>query len=346
MKNKKLKLGMLLGLLFMLLVGALPAFAANVQSMQMGKGYTVKPGSSKDRTRYFSFTLKTPAKVRISGNIHSETFVDFGGLEVYLDPKDDSIFSGTRVVDYFMGMTNIPYTEIVLNKGKHTLRVTSEYVSEYSICVGLRESYKEGPATAITLQKNATISTGMKYTLKPALVHSYEKLTGMKWTTSNKKIATVDSKGVITAKKKGTCKINCQLKNGKTYTCKVTVKDNVWTGRAYSKIKVGNYDYGQVWLEPTKISYSGNKLKVECAALNNRMFKAKYFKWIEISVKTDDGKVIAKKKFGKKTLNIKPYGKKKLTFTFPSSAVKMKNYDLRTDTGIYISYDYYYYWQY
>lgn len=44
-----------------------------------------------------------------------------------------------------------------------------------------------------------------------------------KWSTSNKKVATV-KKGKVTAKKAGRTTITCKVK-GKKYTCKVTVKD-------------------------------------------------------------------------------------------------------------------------
>lgn len=347
MKTKKFKLGIFLGMLFMLLVGTVQAFAVDAIPMEWGRGYTVRPTSVKDGTRYFTFKLDSPAKVRIFGTIHEEIRKDLGGLEVWLDPTDDRLFSGTRVVDYFLGKPRIADTEIVLNKGTHTLKVVQDGLREYSVCVGLRESYQEGPATKITLPKSATVTKGIKYTLKPELVNSYETLTGMKWSTSKKSIATVDQKGVVTPKKKGTCYISCKLKNGTTYKCKVTVKDNVWTGRSYSKIEVSDYYYKQeVQLEPVKVYYSGNKLKLECAAINNRMFKAKYFKWIEITLRTSDGQVIAKHKFGKTKLNIKKYEKKKLTFTFPAKKVKKKSCDLRNEKKIYMYSDYYYYWQY
>lgn len=45
----------------------------------------------------------------------------------------------------------------------------------------------------------------------------------VKWSSSNKKVATVNSKGKVTAKKKGTAKISAKV-GGKTYKCKVTVK--------------------------------------------------------------------------------------------------------------------------
>ena len=45
----------------------------------------------------------------------------------------------------------------------------------------------------------------------------------VKWTSSNKKVATVSSKGVVTAKKKGTATVTAKFGNKKV-TFKVTVK--------------------------------------------------------------------------------------------------------------------------
>jgi len=45
----------------------------------------------------------------------------------------------------------------------------------------------------------------------------------VKWSSSNKKIATVSKKGKVKAKKKGTCKITAKV-GKKKYTCKITVK--------------------------------------------------------------------------------------------------------------------------
>lgn len=70
--------------------------------------------------------------------------------------------------------------------------------------------------------KTLSITTGKKYTLKPVVTPSntQEKVT---YKSSNTKIATVSSTGVITAKKVGTATIT--VKSGKRYaTVKVTVK--------------------------------------------------------------------------------------------------------------------------
>lgn len=78
----------------------------------------------------------------------------------------------------------------------------------------------------------------------------------VKWSTSNKKIATVSSKGKVTGKKAGTCTVTAKV-GSKSYKCKVTVKrpvskdlleiksvataKNCWCGAAY-RIK-NNNDY-------------------------------------------------------------------------------------------------------
>ncbi len=46
-----------------------------------------------------------------------------------------------------------------------------------------------------------------------------------KWSSSNKKVATVSSKGKVKAKKEGTATIKVKATNGKNYKCKVTVKE-------------------------------------------------------------------------------------------------------------------------
>lgn len=69
----------------------------------------------------------------------------------------------------------------------------------------------------ITLKKGK--STALVVTQTP--ISATDKLT---WTSSNKKIATVNKKGKIVAKKKGSCVISAKSSNGKKVTCKVKVK--------------------------------------------------------------------------------------------------------------------------
>jgi hypothetical protein len=72
------------------------------------------------------------------------------------------------------------------------------------------------------VKKNITIKVGKKYTLKPKISPSYssDKIT---YSSNNKKVVAVNSKGLITPRKKGTAYIT--IKSGSKYVkCRVTVK--------------------------------------------------------------------------------------------------------------------------
>ncbi len=73
-------------------------------------------------------------------------------------------------------------------------------------------------------KKSITIEVGQKKTIK--VKGTTKKVT---WSSSDKKIATVNSKGKITAKNEGTCKITAKA-GSKKLTCKVTVKPAIETG--------------------------------------------------------------------------------------------------------------------
>ena len=77
-------------------------------------------------------------------------------------------------------------------------------------------------------KKKVTIKKGRKYTIKAkAVVKKGKKAKVHKelaYETSNKNIATVTSKGVVKAKKKGSCYIYAYAQNGVYKKIKVTVK--------------------------------------------------------------------------------------------------------------------------
>ena len=80
------------------------------------------------------------------------------------------------------------------------------------------------PATKVKLNKTkATVAKGRTLTLKATMTpsSSTDKLT---WTSSNKKVATVDKNGKVKALKKGTATITVKTASGKKATCKITVK--------------------------------------------------------------------------------------------------------------------------
>lgn len=86
---------------------------------------------------------------------------------------------------------------------------------------------KYGNATKITVKKINPIKRGKKITLKATVKNSSKNVkthVKLRYESTNTKIATVSSKGVITAKKKGVCYIYVFAQNGIYKQVKVTVK--------------------------------------------------------------------------------------------------------------------------
>ena len=121
----------------------------------------------------------------------------------------------------------------VSGKSNGTCKITGKKKGtaklEITLASGLKKAVKvKVQTTAVRttkisgLKKSVALKKGKRTTLKPVIAPftSREKVT---YRSSNKKVATVSSKGVVTAKKKGTAKIT--VRSGKkSYTVKITVK--------------------------------------------------------------------------------------------------------------------------
>ena len=83
------------------------------------------------------------------------------------------------------------------------------------------------PVTSIKLSKKSiSLNKGKKYTLKARIAPKSAANKAVMWKSSNTKIASVSSKGVVTAKSAGTTTITATAKDGsrKKASCKVTIK--------------------------------------------------------------------------------------------------------------------------
>lgn len=78
--------------------------------------------------------------------------------------------------------------------------------------------------TAKLNKTKATLKPGESFNLKVTLKPKKVTDKSITWKSSNKKVATVDKNGKVTAKKKGTCTITAVTSNGKKAKCKITVK--------------------------------------------------------------------------------------------------------------------------
>ena len=133
-------------------------------------------------------------------------------------------------------------------------------------------------ATSISVNKTSvTLNAGKKTTVKatvdPTSIPMQYK--GVKWTTSNKKIATVNSKGVIKAVAKGICYVTATSKDNTNLSkrIKVTVKQPVTRvkfNKSFVKLtKKGN----SATLKATAYSSNANVKKLTIKSENTKVVK-------------------------------------------------------------------------
>lgn len=119
--------------------------------------------------------------------------------------------------------------------------------------------------------KDQDLTAGFKTTLK------VKNETIKKCESSNKSVATVTSKGVVTGKKKGIATIKVTTAKGATLSCKINVKANTYSAAKITKadVMVGSYD-----VKPYSAKYdSKGNLVVKAMAINNGPRKVKVKVW-------------------------------------------------------------------
>lgn len=171
---------------------------------------------------------------------------------------------------------------------------------------------------------------------------------GVKWSSSNKKVATVNGKGVVKGRKSGTCKVVARF-GGKKYACKVTVvnprlnkkKITVYNSRSFRlkvtggkgrvRWKSGNKKVATVSKKGTVTALKGGTCTVTAVrngiALKCRVTVPKHYKGYKIpdfgalygkrgKFQKADGVTSVQYKAGKKTYQKYLAALKKKNFTF------------------------------
>lgn len=179
-------------------------------------------------------------------------------------------------------------------------------------------------ATKMTISPtsaNVQIDSTRKITVKVnGKSVSYSKCT---FTSSNKKVATVSSKGVVTGKKQGTATITVKLKSNKKIVkkCKITVKPKMTLSASSATVYIGNTK--KLTVKINNKSYDASKCKFYTSDKN-------------IATVSSSG-VITAKKAGKATITVKKANDtavyKKCTVTVKASPVKTDATALKFSKG-------------
>ena len=161
--------------------------------------------------------------------------------------------------------------------------------------VGVQIPVTVQAATKITIScTKKTVAVGGKYTLTVQGVN--DKKATYAWSSSDKKVATVSKKGVVTGVAEGSATIQCKItlsdKSTKTLSCKVTVKEQI----AAKSVKISNakLDENKVHTMVEGESYDFNR-KLSPSKSNDKTY---WYIQDEEYAKVDSGGVVTAKKAG------------------------------------------------
>ena len=193
----------------------------------------------------------------IQKNVVGMTTFDEKQIKLYDLNKDGviTVVDSTLVQKIIVGLIKEP-TEGQPTTAESTTEPTTEAVTEPTT-EAVTEPTTEAVTEPTTVPKPTTVPTGIKLNKTDIVLGTTESyalsttvtngnLSQVTFSTGNKKIATVDENGKITAVGVGTSKITAKTYNGKTASCTVTVKklaDSITLNKTSITLGVGEkYD--------------------------------------------------------------------------------------------------------
>ena len=175
---------------------------------------------------------------------------------------------------------------------------------------------------------SAVLTTGRTKTLTATLIPTGDSIKTGKWSSSNSHVATVDSKGVVTAKSRGTATISAKFNGGSSNVakCRIVVKQPV-TGvkisNSKARLNVGKSKTLKATVTPT----NANNKSVKWTTSNKKVLSVK-----------NQGKITAKHRgkavvYARATDGSKKYGKCLVTVKQPVKKIKMSNKTITLKVG-------------
>lgn len=178
-------------------------------------------------------------------------------------------------------------------------------------------SYKVTRNNLLLDKKSLSICVGETYQMKVIA----GRKSGMRWSSSNKSIATVNSTGKITGKKAGTVKITAKV-GGKTATCSVTVKKSGNQSSAKTNNKLSKKEQHKLY-ESTIKSYA-KSMKNGAKKWNEDSGLKTYFAFVDIDKNGTDELIVraVNSTMKQTTASTSGYGENTHIYTIKNNKVK------------------------
>ena len=155
---------------------------------------------------------------------YSNPFKVGENLEYWINPEWDEVVDAEELSGDFILTCSDPKAVKITYTNEEKGVLSFQKIGEYTLTIqhiydsSISKEFKfvvEGKPEQVSLNKKSlTLNPKKTYTLKPTLTPEGSTTT-YTWTSSDKKVATVDKKGKVTAVGKGTAKITVKTENGK-----------------------------------------------------------------------------------------------------------------------------------
>ena len=190
---------------------------------------TVTTANGKTATCVVTVKTPVPQEVAVTGVTLNKTNVS---LEV---GKTDTLVATispsnatNKIIAWSSSNTSIATVDAngkITGKAAGTVTITAKTNNGKTAACKVTITKQEVAVTGINLNKTtASIDVGSTITLTATIAPTNATNKLIAWSSSNTSIATVDANGKVTGKNGGTVTITAKANNGKTATCKVTVK--------------------------------------------------------------------------------------------------------------------------
>ncbi len=300
-------------------------FNAEIESVTLEEGWTEIPEdmfSGCDKLK----TVKLPESLRY---IRESAFTHGGTITELVLPAglvkiEGYAFYSTHIAKLVAACPNVE-----LDKDAFWSCSVSELHCYYDSAI--YKKYKDSEKTKIVFIDDPLFFEKPKVTLG-AGAETALKLTGgggnVIWKSSNKKIATVNKKGVVTAKKTGTATITAS-RDGKKAVCKIKVKKNECKLKSYPT-SASAYASNQTILGFKKIKRdSKGNYVLSGHFINTFASTTSYAENLVIKVYRND-KLIAQQTFKRWNIRVPAGSSKAVTLTIKKKNIKKKKTDLRS----------------
>lgn len=175
----------------------------------------------------YTFKLSEKMKIKIDISVEEKNDSDNDELYDYMDYENYINFDLSNANDYgYISELSIDAGKTIskiftLDAGTYNINIWAEPEDlSYNFLINDISTY----SSKISLTNELTILAKGNKTLKVKNEQKGSLLGKVTWSSSNKKIATVDSKGNVKGIKAGTCYISVKTKYSNTVKCKIIVK--------------------------------------------------------------------------------------------------------------------------